>query len=417
MEEKIYVYFDDDIDKKELIGYLYFEYINGSQIYSFEFNNEFLKSKYSNFFLDNNLYPYPSRQYVSKNKRIFDFLSDLAPDRWGRTLIKRRESIKAKEENRHVKTLNEIDYLLQVEDTSRMGAIRLSLDGTHYLSNEKDMEVPPFEFIRKLEQASLEYEKDDDILNDKWLKQLIGPGSSLGGARPKATVKDTNGDLWIAKFPSKHDIYDEGAWEKTAHDLAKLCGLKTCEVKLVKYSKLGSTFLMKRFDRNNKQRIHFVSAMTALGANDGDGSQTNMGYLDILSFIKANCKRTRENVLELFKRVVFNMCISNTDDHFRNHGFIYINNTLELSPIYDINPNPESQYLSLNISEDSSMISMENLIQSAAYYDLTESETLLIINSIKKIIRENYKSCAIQNGISENSIRYMEDAFSFAKEE
>lgn len=111
------------------------------------------------------------------------------------------------------------------------------------------------------------------------------------------------------------------------------------------------------------------------------------------------------------------MCISNTDDHFRNHGFIYINNTLELSPIYDINPNPESQYLSLNISEDSSMISMENLIQSAAYYDLTESETLLIINSIKKIIRENYKSCAIQNGISENSIRYMEDAFSFAKEE
>ncbi len=416
MEEKIYVYYDDDANEKELIGYLYFEFINGNQVYSFEFSKDFLESSYNKIFLDNNLYPYPSRQYLPKNKRIFDFLSDLAPDRWGRTLIKRREAIRAKEESRKTKSLNEIDYLLQVEDESRMGAIRLSLDGINYLSNEKDMEVPPLEFVRKLEVASLEYERDNDALNDKWIKQLIGPGSSLGGARPKATVKDIDGDLWIAKFPSKHDTYDEGAWEKTAHDLAKLCGLKTCEVKLVKYSNLGSTFLMKRFDRNHKQRLHFLSAMTALGANDGDGSQSNMGYLDILSFIKANCKKSKENVLELFKRVVFNMCISNTDDHFRNHGFIYQNGSLDLSPIYDINPNRDAEFLALNVTEDSSLISLENLIQSAPYYNLSNREALSIIDFIKKTVRENYKICALRNGISENSIKYMEDAFAFTKE-
>lgn len=416
MEEKVYVYFDDDVNKRKLIGYLYFNFINGNQIYSFEFDKDFLKDGYNNIFLDNNLYPYTSRQYLPKNKRIFDFLSDLAPDRWGRTLIKRREAINAKIENRDKRTLNEIDYLIQVEDVSRMGAIRLSLDGMNYLSNEENRKVPPFEFIRKLEAASLEYEKDEDLLNDKWLKQLIGPGSSLGGARPKATVIDTNGELWIAKFPSKHDEFDQGAWEKTAHDLAKLCGLKTCETKLVKYSSLGSTFLMKRFDRKEKKRIHFISAMTALSANDGDGSQSNMGYLDILSFIKTRCKNANENVLELFKRVVFNMCISNIDDHFRNHGFILNNNSLELSPIYDINPNAESKYLSLNITENSSYISLDNILEASIYYDLTKDEALNIINSIKKIVRENYKTCAINNGLSDSSIRYMEDAFAFSKE-
>ena len=190
MEEKIYVYFDDDVSRKQLIGYLYFAFVNGNEIYSFEFSNDFLKSDFNKLFLDVNLYPYSSRQYLPKNKKIFDFLSDLAPDRWGRTLIKKREVIRAKEEGRRTKALNEIDFLLQVDDESRMGAIRLSLDGINYLSNEKNMEVPPFEYIRKLESASLEYENDRDALTDKWIKQLIGPGSSLGGARPKATVKD-----------------------------------------------------------------------------------------------------------------------------------------------------------------------------------------------------------------------------------
>lgn len=278
------------------------------------------------------------------------------------------------------------------------------------------MEVPPFEFIRKLETASREYENDENLMNDKWLKQLIGPGSSLGGARPKATVKDTNGDLWIAKFPSKHDEIDTGAWEKTCYDLAKLCGLKVCESKLVKYSKNGSTFLIKRFDRENNERIHFISSMTALGLKDGDGANNGFGYLDILSFIKSNCKNVEENLTELFKRVVFNMCVGNSDDHFRNHGFVYKEKALELSPVYDINPNPDANYLSLNIDDNSSLISIDTLLNSYKYYELKEKDALKIIHEIKETVRLNYKNIALKNGISESSLNYMDNAFRFSKE-
>lgn len=416
MEEKIFVYFDNNKDPRLFIGYLYFEFINGKENYSMEFSKEFLESEFSKMFLDTDLYLFPSRQYLPNDKKIFGFLSDLAPDRWGRTLIKRRENILAKKEKRNVRTLNELDYLLEVSDESRIGAIRLSKDGINYLSNLKEMEVPPFEFIRKLETASREYENDENLMNDKWLKQLIGPGSSLGGARPKATVKDTNGDLWIAKFPSKHDEIDTGAWEKTCYDLAKLCGLKVCESKLVKYSKNGSTFLIKRFDRENNERIHFISSMTALGLKDGDGANDGFGYLDILSFIKSNCKNVEENLTELFKRVVFNMCVGNSDDHFRNHGFVYKEKALELSPVYDINPNPDANYLSLNIDDNSSLISIDTLLNSYKYYELKEKDALKIINEIKETVRLNYKNIALKNGISESSLNYMDNAFRFSKE-
>lgn len=416
MEEKIFVYFDNNKDPRLFIGYLYFEFINGKENYSMEFSKEFLESELSKMFLDTDLYLFPSRQYLPNDKKIFGFLSDLAPDRWGRTLIKRRENILAKKEKRNVRTLNELDYLLEVSDESRIGAIRLSKDGINYLSNLKEMEVPPFEFIRKLETASREYENDENLMNDKWLKQLIGPGSSLGGARPKATVKDTNGDLWIAKFPSKHDEIDTGAWEKTCYDLAKLCGLKVCESKLVKYSKNGSTFLIKRFDRENNERIHFISSMTALGLKDGDGANNGFGYLDILSFIKSNCKNVEENLTELFKRVVFNMCVGNSDDHFRNHGFVYKEKALELSPVYDINPNPDANYLSLNIDDNSSLISIDTLLNSYKYYELKEKDALKIINEIKETVRLNYKNIALKNGISESSLNYMDNAFRFSKE-
>ncbi len=414
MEEKIYVYFDNDKDRKTLIGYLFFEYINGTERYSFQYSPEFLECKCNELFLDSNLYLYPFRQFLQEGNKMFGFLSDLAPDRWGRTLIKRREIINANKEKRPVRSLNEIDYLLEVSDESRMGAIRLSKDGKTYLSSSKEMEVPPFEYIRKLEDASREYEKDKNLNDDKWLKQLIGPGSSLGGARPKATIKDTNNDLWIAKFPSKHDEFDAGAWEKTSHDLAKLCGLKTVETRLDKYSKNGSTFLIKRFDRENGERLHFISAMTALGLKDGDGSSSDMGYLDILSFIKTNCKNPLENAKELFKRVVFSMCIGNTDDHFRNHGFILKACQLELSPIYDINPNVESDFLSLNIDETSSRICDETILNSAKYYDLSLPEAKEIVSGIKKIIRDNYKEIATKNGITQSNIEYMKDAFKYS---
>lgn len=191
-----------------------------------------------------------------------------------------------------------------------IGALRFSLQKNgDFLSNEKELSTPPFESLRALEEASREFENDKNLLNDKWLKQLLAPDSSLGGARPKATIKDVDGNLWLAKFPSKNDEYDIGAWEKTAEDLARLCNLNVVETKSIKFSKLGSTFLSKRFDRNKEKRIHFISAMTALGKIDGANAQDCISYLDIASFIKANSASPTNDLKELFKRIIFLLVI------------------------------------------------------------------------------------------------------------
>ena len=194
------------------------------------------------------------RQYVSQNKTFFGFLSDCLPDRWGRKLLKRKEAIQASIENRPELQLTDYDYLIGINDETRMGALRFKhKEENSFISATDDYNVPPFENLRKLEQAALDFERTE-FTDDKALQLLLKPGSSLGGARPKATVKDANGVLWIAKFPSKHDEANSGAWEKVVHDLAELCGLEVPEAKLETFSKNGSTFLVKRFDRNGECR-------------------------------------------------------------------------------------------------------------------------------------------------------------------
>ena len=266
-EKKISVYYDNDVDIKLKVGCLFVEYQRGAEKFSFEYDDTFLKSNYAKIFFDYDLQPYKGRQYLSAEKTLFGVFSDSAPDRWGRILMKRREKIAANEEGRlKPRPLNESDFLLGVYDEARMGLLRFSLgDDEEYLSSEKDLSTPPFENLRTLEEASREFEKDENLLEGKWLRQLLAPGSSLGGARPKATVKDVDGSLWIAKFPSKHDEYDSGAWEKTVHDLAKLCGLNVPESRLMKFSKFGSTFLVKRFDREGAKRIHFIKEVIGSG--------------------------------------------------------------------------------------------------------------------------------------------------------
>ena len=202
--------------------------------------------------------------------------------------MKRRETIQARKEDRKPKKLYDSDFLLGVYDETRVGAIRFkeTEDGP-FLSDDKETAAPPWTTLRTLEEASRQFEKDENILNEKWLNQLLKPGSSLGGARPKATVEDEKGNLWIAKFPSKNDDYNVGAWEKVVHDLARMCGLNVPESKLEKFSKDGSTFLVKRFDRNGKRRIHFASAMTMLGKSDGASGDDGSSYIDIVEFIKS----------------------------------------------------------------------------------------------------------------------------------
>lgn len=205
----------------------------------------------------------------------------------------------------------------------------------------------------------------------------------MGGARPKATVQDEKGNLWIAKFPSKHDEADSGAWEKTAHDLAELCGLNVPDARLEAFSKTGSTFLVKRFDRDGEKRIHFASAMTLLGKTDGASGQDGSGYLDIASFIRQSGASPEQDLRELWRRIVFSMAISNTDDHLRNHGFLLTKNGWRLSPLYDVNPVPYGDALALNVSAEDNSISMELAVSVARYFQVSETEAAQAVNEIR----------------------------------
>ena len=250
------------------------------------------------------------------------------------------------------------------------------------------------------------------MLDEKWLNQLLRPGSSLGGARPKATVVDTEGQLWIAKFPSKNDTNNTGAWEKVVHDLARMCGLNVPDSKLETFSKLGSTFLVKRFDRDGNKRIHFASAMTLLGKTDGASAEDGSSYLDLVSIIKANGANPAADLVELWKRIVFNMSVSNTDDHLRNHAFILKKNGWTLSPLYDVNPVPYGDELSLNVNEDDNRISIPLAIETAYRFGIKEEEAVKMAKEITETVKTNWEKLAVKYGIPRGLIEDMRPAFS-----
>lgn len=407
----IYVYESWLSETPSLIGKLYVDTVRGGESYSFEYDNAWLQNNVA-VMLDPDLNLYGGRQYpIGKDK--FGLFADSSPDRWGRVLMKRRERIMADKEERKPRMLNESDYLLGVYDETRMGALRFSLEeGGKFLSDDADTPTPPWTSLRTLEEASREFEKDERDLSDKWLKQLLKPGSSLGGARPKANVLDANGELWIAKFPSKHDEGNVGAWEKVVHDLARLCGLNVPESKLERFSKNGSTFLVKRFDRVGTRRIHFSSAMTMLGKTDGAGASDGTGYLDMVSFIKSNGASPKEDLIELWRRIVFNMAVSNTDDHLRNHGFLLTRNGWRLSPLYDVNPVEEGDELALNVSEDDNRISIDLAIETAHFYGIKEAEAMRMAEEILLTVRDNWERIAKLYGLSRADIADKRPAFS-----
>lgn len=409
-EKKIYVFADFLSFSNELVGTMYVSQTRGKEFYSFEYNENWLEHK--KMLLDTDLQLYRGRQYINDDKNIFGVFADSCPDRWGRRLMKRREEIRAKKEGLKPEKLLESDYLLGVYDEARMGGLRFKteLDG-NFLSDDKEFATPPWTSLRELEQASIAFENDTDSLNEKWLKQLLAPGSSLGGARPKASVMAQDGSLWIAKFPSKHDDFNSGAWEMVAHELAAMFGLNVPEAKIEKFSKLGTTFLVKRFDRKGSQRVHFSSAMTMLGKKDGADMADGSSYLEIVSFLKANGVRPQADLEELWKRIVLSMAVSNTDDHFRNHGFILSEDGWELSPLYDVNPDIYGEYLSLNVDSYNADISFDLAIESAKYYGLDKDEAVRLVVLIKDIVRNNWQNLAKKYGIGRSEIDRMKVAF------
>ena len=411
-EKTIFVYDDFSMQNPTLMGILYVNSLKGEESYSFEYDREWLKKTELKITLDPELMPYTGRQYPF-GKAIFGLFSDSSPDRWGRVLMNKRERILAEKEGRKPSKLYDSDYLLGVYDETRLGGIRFKSEPVGvFLSDDKETAVPPWASLRTLEEASRNFENDDTALSEKWLNQLIRPGSSLGGARPKATVIDPKEQLWIAKFPSKNDENDTGAWEMVTHDLAELCGLHVPEAKLEKFSNLGSTYLVKRFDRILNKRVHFASAMTLLGKTDGASAADGTSYLDIAAFMKSYGAQPRQDLVELWKRIVFNMAVSNTDDHLRNHAFIFTENGWRLSPLYDVNPVPYGDELSLNVDEEDNSINIDLAIQTATRFGISETDAKTYAKDILTLVKENWEKRATAYGVSRRLIEEMRPAFS-----
>ncbi len=410
-EKKIYVFADFLSFHNELLGTVHVTRTKGREFYSFEYDEKWLAKE--SMLLDPDLQWYRGRQYIADDKQIFGMLSDSSPDRWGRRLMNRREEIRAKNNGEKPVKLLESDYLLGVFDESRMGGLRFKteLEG-EYLSNDSAFATPPWTSLRELEQAAIKFEKDDFSDDDKWLRQLLAPGSSLGGARPKASVLAPDGSMWIAKFPSKHDDFDSGAWEMVVHELAVMCGISVPEAKVEKFSTLGTTFLVKRFDRTDEGRIHFSSAMTMLGKSDGADATDGSSYLEMVSFLKANGAKPKEDIIQLWKRIVFGMAVSNTDDHFRNHGFLLTESGWVLSPMYDVNPDIFGEYLSLNVDTDNSKIDLNLAIEASKYYGIMKKDAVILADEIIHTVDDNWRALAGRYGISRSETERMSLAFS-----
>ncbi|MDR2682504.1 MAG: HipA domain-containing protein [Dysgonamonadaceae bacterium] len=385
---KILVYADwGTLETPQLIGELSVVPSRGKEIFSFEYHKDWLNSPFA-LEIDPDLGLYSGVQYLREGKNNFGVFLDSSPDRWGRVLMERREAILSRMEKRAPNHLNESNFLLGVFDAHRMGALRFKETASGaFLNNDKNFTTPPWTSIRELEHASYQIE-NDLIENDtelmKWLYMLLAPGSSLGGARPKAGVADPEGALWIAKFPAKNDRHDVGAWEMVVNELARKAGLNVARAMAKRFSGKHHTFLTKRFDRTDSgKRLHFASAMTLLGYTDGIDFHDGAGYLELAEFIIRKGANANRDLEELFKRIVFSICVSNTDDHLRNHGFLLSESGWILSPAYDINPNPQGTGLKLNISEHDNSLNLEVAMEVAPYFRLSGDAASKIITQIK----------------------------------
>ena len=403
----------DWLDKPELVGELCYEKLRGSESYAFRFDDNWLKF-HAGIKLSEDINNYPGLQYTQPGNDIFGCFSDALPDRWGRTLLKRREQIQASEEKRAVRNLSSFDYLMGIDDFSRMGGFRLKreLDGD-FINVSPSLKIPPQTELRQLVLASQEVEKseENDVLPEKkWIAQLIQPGTSLGGARPKAGVLDDSGNLCIAKFPSRKDDYDTGLWEHFSHLLARKAGIYAAQTKVLGGLGKYHTLLSKRFDRTDEgKRIHFASSMSLIGLRDGDNAQGGYGYLNIVDFILQSCCDVEKNLQELYRRVAFNICIGNSDDHFRNHGFLLTPRGWTLSPAYDMNPTL-NEYQSLLINESSNKADIRTLQESCESYMIKKEVAENIIRQVQAAVA-GWENLAVLLQIPAREVTMFKDRF------
>ncbi len=408
-EKEIFVYFDSD--QLVFLGLLRSATVRGKEVFSFNASNEYVKNEAFRF-LDPDLGQFSGSQYLRSEKANFGIFLDSAPDRWGRLLLRRREAILSKKENRQEKTLLESDYLLGVFDKNRMGALRFKtqLNGI-FLDDNTDLAAPPITELKRLEESSLMFESEKNT-NEKWLQMLVAPGSSLGGSRPKANVIDKKGNLWIAKFPSKLDDIDKGAWEAVVCKLAQMCGIAVSDFSIKKCNSKYHTFLTLRFDRKYKMRIHIASAMTMLGYSDGNTE--NASWLELTDFIIKHSDRTNQDLEELWRRLVFSVAISNSDCHLRNHSFILNKNKIwNLAPAYDMNPDPDATGLALNVNENNNSLDFDLALDVAPFFRVNAQKAKEILLLVKKTVAK-WEQIAAEFRIPKKEWEKMERAFNKA---
>lgn len=347
------------------LGELVVGSVRGHETWKFSYDADYLKVPRP--MLDPEIANVTGPQYPTGGG-MFGFLADVAPDRWGRKLIRRRE----------LRELRESDYFLGVCDLTRQGALRVKRDRNGpFESSDLDDAAPPWTTLRKLEDSARHLDADDHGKDEaRWVRDLFCPGSSLGGARPKANVTAPDGSLWIAKFPSVRDEWDVGVREYETSVLARKAGLNVPETKCQKFSKAGTTFFSKRFDRDGKRRIPYASAMTMLGAKDGEEEH---GYLEIAEFLAANSADPTADLHELWDRMAFSQLVNNTDDHLRNHGFLLTEKGWRLAPMFDVNPNQDG---------GPSALDRGDIFADAEYYRYTSAQARARYLDIAAVVGE-----------------------------
>lgn len=416
----IAVYADwDGLDSPLRLGLLQGRQGATREVFEFAFDESALASSQvkNSLLLDPRLGAYAGPQYPPQGHDIFGVFADASPDRWGRMLMKRRlEREQRKGLVSKAVRLHASDYLLGVHDAFRVGALRFKLnDHGEFLDDRHGVAAPPFVQLRELEAASLALEQDETnsaTEADGWLRMLIAPGGSLGGARPKASVIDPQGQLWIAKFPSARDLHDVGAWEFVVNHLARGCGLDVPGCLAQRFASPYHTFLVRRFDRTNTgRRVHFASAMTLTDHQDGDDESTGVSYLEIARVLMNVGAKTDQDLRELWSRIVFNVLVSNSDDHLRNHGFILVpGKGWRLSAAYDMNPVPRATGLKLNISETDNAMDLDLVRSVAPFFRLTKPDAEAIIARSCAVVRQ-WPKLAARLGIPARDQEKMSPAF------
>jgi serine/threonine-protein kinase HipA len=398
-----------------LMGRLFAAPSRGKEVFAFEYDAGWLSSSHLQQ-LDPTLGLYPGQQYPSATRTNFGIFLDSSPDRWGRVLMDRREAHRARSEGRSERRLLESDYLLGVHDGHRMGALRFRTDGP-FLDDATEFAAPPWTSLRELEDACLRIEQEgaeSDPAYDRWLRMLIAPGGSLGGARPKASVLDERGHLWIAKFPSRKDTIDVGTWEGVLHELAGRAGVITPAAQVRRFGSPHHTFLSRRFDRIAPGgRLHFASAMTLLEREDGDAAERGASYLELSELLIRSGANTTTDLEQLWRRIAFFVCVSNTDDHLRNHGFMLEPTGWSLAPAYDMNPDPRGEGLRLNISESDNAQDLDLVREVAPFFRVKPARSREILGEVVAAVN-GWREVAKKRGVSGSEQARMERAFRVA---